>query len=401
MAVRRVALVLLLTVLLTVLLASAAPPSTAEGGEPAPRMYLHGPGEAPAPVSWLYLLDSNITANLTAFLLADRVEGLHELERLNLTIVYRSVEGLNASGTVDCEGGGEGGPLPDVCLWGPDPARRDFTSADCTFRAVSWRLLMQTQPGGPLFLARLTYANETVALEWNATLGPARVLQHARLVLPDNATELQEQRRATVGLVMDNSGGLDVLDQVIDVRYAGRNVATFTVPLVAHGGNHTLEVTLEPVLGGGPLEVHLVQGPGAPYRLALLPLPVRAAPWPLVVDLEVSSRAVEEGRSVTFTATVTNRGNLSASNSTVQFLVDGAIVATATVDGLDPGATTSVTGTWTAKAPGKHAVSARVQGQDLDALVRSVEVDRQSPAPGAIPVLLALAMAFIMRAARR
>jgi uncharacterized repeat protein (TIGR01451 family) len=115
----------------------------------------------------------------------------------------------------------------------------------------------------------------------------------------------------------------------------------------------------------------------------------------------VSSRAVEEGRSVTFTATVTNRGNLSASNSTVQFLVDGAIVATATVDGLDPGATTSVTGTWTAKAPGKHAVSARVQGQDLDALVRSVEVDRQSPAPGAIPVLLALAMAFIMRAARR
>ncbi len=392
---RRTALVLLALAMLTF----AAPCPSADGDASVPKMYFHEPGETPAPVSWLYLLDSNVTANLTAFLLADRIEGLYELERLNLTIVYRSVEGLNATVSILYEGAGDGGTLPDVCLWGPDPARRDFTSADCAFRAVSRRLMMQ--PREPLFLARLTVANETVELDWNATLGPARALQRARLELPGNATELPELSRVSVGLVIENSGGLDVLDQVIDVRYAGRNVATRTIPLVAHDGNHTLGLTLTPVLDGGPLEVHVLQGPGAPYRMASLPLPVRATPWLEIVDVRLSSRSVEEGQAVTVTAIVTNLGNLTASNQTVQFLVDGAIVSTARVDGLEPGATASVVGTWTSKGPGTHAVSARAVGQDLDARVRSLEVEVPSPAPSAAIAVLALAAAVITRAARR
>ena len=375
-------------------------PLCADGASTPPTMYFHPTGAAPAPVHSLLVLDSNVSTNLSAYLLAPSVDGLHAGERLNLTLAHRSVHGAAACATVAIDAVGEGGPLPDVCLWGTDPGRRDYTTANCTYRSSYFRL--DLLPDDPMLLVSVHYGGDVASLEWNATLLPARVLLSARLVLPGNETSLPELRRLQASVVIGNDGGLDALDQVVDVRYAGRILTTWTIPLVPSDGAYLVPVAFVPVLGEARLEVHLVSGEGAPYRIAEVPVDVRAAASLAVDWVEVDRSRIEEGAALTVTAGVTNRGNLTVDGAVVQFLVDGGVVANATVYGLEHNASTTVSGEWAATGPGSHAISARVAGEPLGARAASVRVTAQTPAAGAaMAVLAAVALAALMRAGRR
>ena len=375
-------------------------PLCADGASTPPTMYFHPTGAAPAPVHSLLVLDSNVSTNLSAYLLAPSVDGLHAGERLNLTLAHRSVHGAAACATIDIEGTGEGGPLPDMCLWGTAPGRRDFTTANCTYEASYFDLILR--PGGPLFTASIQSDGDGVTLEWNASLLPARVLLSAGLVLPGNQTALPELQRVQASVLIGNDGGLDALDQVVDVRYAGRILTTWTIPLVPSDGAYLVPVAFVPVLGEARLEVHLVSGEGAPYRIAEVPVDVRAAASLAVDWVEVDRSRIEEGAALTVTAGVTNRGDLTVDGAVVQFLVDGGVVANATVHGLEHNASTTVSGEWAATGPGSHAISARVAGEPLGARAASVRVTAQTPAAGAaMAVLAAVALAALMRAGRR
>jgi hypothetical protein len=379
-----------------------APLSQQAVGEASPplEMYYHSPLEAPAPARSLLVLDSNVSANLSAFLLAPSVSDLHEFEHINLTLVHRSIHGVGADFYMESVGAGEGGSLPDLCLWGTDPGRRDYTTSNCTYRASFLRLALL--PNDPLFSVRIHYGGDVVTLEWNATLQPARVLLSARLVLPGNQTSLPELQRVQASVVIGNDGGLDALDHVVDVRYAGRILTTWNIPLVPSDGSYSVPVAFVPVLGEAMMEVHLVSGEGAPYRIAAMPVDVRAAAVLTVDRLNVGQRRIEEGTWLTVMAGVTNTGNLTADGMLVQFLVDGGVVANATLDGLGPGNSTTVSGRWEAAVPGMHSVAARVEGEPLGALARSVEVTGQVPAAGgALAVLAVAALAALMRAGRR
>ncbi len=382
--------------LLTVPLA----PQPVGGAETPLAMYYHSPQEMPAPVRSLIVLDSSVSANLSALLLAPSVADLHEHEHINLTIVHRSVHGTGADFSMEVVGAGEGGSLPDVSLWGTDPGRRDYSTSNCTYRASYFRL--DLLPRNPLFTVSVRYGGDVATLEWNATVLPARVLLSARLVLPGNQTSVPELHRLRASVVIGNGGGLDALDQVVDVRYGGRILTTWNIPLVPSDGSYAVPVALVPVLGEARLEVHLVSGEGAPYRIAELPVDVRAAASLTVDRVEVDRPRLEEGAALTITAHVTNRGNLTAGGTLVQFLVDGGVVASATVEGLGHDASTTVSSAWEATGPGSHAVSARMEGEPLGAQATSVRVTARAPAAGAaLAVLAVVALAALRRAGRR
>ncbi len=371
-------------------------------GEPGPplSMYYHAPQESPAPARSLLVVDSNVSTNLSAYLLAPSVPDLHVGEHINLTIVHRSVHGAGANVSLDIGGNGEGGPLPDVCLWGTDPGRRDYTTANCTYGASYFRLHLL--PEEPLLIASIASDGDVVVLEWSASLLPARVLLSARLLLTGNQTHLPELQRVQASVVIGNEGGLDALDQVVDVRYAGRIVTTWTVPLAPSGGSYAVPVAFVPVLGEREMEVHLVAGEGAPFSIAVLALDVREAAYLTIDWVKVDRPRIEEGSRLTVTAGVTNMGNLTADGAQVQFLVDGGVVANATVDGLGSGDSTTVSGWWEVTEPGTHAVSARVGGEPLGAQAVSVRVTAQAPLPGAMLAVLAIAaLAALRRAGRR
>ena len=368
--------------------------------DPQTIMYYHSPLESPAPMRSLIVLDSYMSTNLSAYLLAPSVPDLHAFEHINLTIVHRSIHGVGADINSESEGAGEAGALADVCLWGTDPGRRDYTDSNCTYRASYFNLHLL--PNDPLFLIRFHYDGDVATLEWNATLLPARVLLSANLVLPGNQTSLPELQRVQASVVIGNVGGLDALDQVVDVRYAGHILTTWTIPLVPSDGAYSVPVTFTPVLGAGEMEVYLVSGEGAPYRITAISLDVRAAASLAVDWVEVDRSRIEEGAALTVTAGVTNRGNLTVDGAVVQFLVDGGVVANATVHGLEHNASTTVSGEWAATGPGSHAISARVAGEPLGARAASVRVTAQTPAAGAaMAVLAAVALAALMRAGRR
>ena len=385
--------------MLIMLLALQAMPALARTPPTIERFYFYLEGESPAPAESRWLLDSNATENITAYLVTDRVEDLHAGEPMNMTVWWRSSDGT-ASVTLVAEGAGPIRPTGRVCLWGTDPQRSDFTVGDNGHDGASWTVL--PGDGNRTFLARLTVNGITLNLTRTLTIGPARTLQTVRLVLPADETFLAEQSRADVQLVIENAGGLPALDQVIDIRYDGRILATRTVPLVPELGNHTIPLTFTPVFGVTTMELVVVVGPGAPHPLGTVTVPVRAAAV-LTVDAFVASPdPAVEGSKVTFTAQVTNRGNATAKNASVQFLVDGGVASNASVNGLGPGNASTYKGAWTAKDPGTHAISARIAGTTTDAQAASLSVTAKTPGYGGFAVAFTLVLATALtRVARR
>jgi uncharacterized repeat protein (TIGR01451 family) len=390
----KVALVII--VLLLVLQSTPAMAVTPPGIE---RLYFYLEGESPAPAESRWLLDTNSTGNLTTYLVADRINDLHAGEPMNLTVWWRASDGTTSM-TLLVEGTGSVRPTGRVCLWGTDPQRSDFTASDCGHDGASWTVL--PGDGNRTFLAHITVNGVTLNLTRTLAVGPARMLLSARLVLPAGATFLVEQARADVQLVIENAGGLPALDHVVDIRYDGRILATRTVPLVPALGNHTIPLTFTPVYGATTMELVVVVGPGAPHPLGSVSVPVRAAAVLTVDTFTARPDPAVEGSKVTFTVKVTNRGNATATNASVQFLVDGGVTANASVNGLGPGNASTYGGSWTAKDPGTHAVSTRIAGTTTDAHAASLKVTAKAPGLGAFAAVFTFVLAAVLtRAARR
>ena len=386
-------------VVLVLLLAWQPAPALAGTPPTIERLYFYLESESPAPAESRWLLDTNSTANVTAYLVADRFEDLHAGEPMNLTVWWRASDGTT-SVTVGAEGAGPIRPTGRVCLWGTDPQRSDFTVGDCGHDGASCTVL--PGEGNRTLLARLTVNGITLNLTRTLVIGPARMLQSARMVLPTGVPYPTEQTRTDVQLVIENRGGLPALDQVVDVRYDGRILATRTVPLVPALGNHTILLTFTPVYGATAMELVVVTGPGAPFRLATVDVPVHAAAVLTVDSFTAGPDGAAEGSRVSFAATVTNRGNATATAASVQFLVDGGVVSNASVTGLGPGNASTYRGSWTAKDPGVHAISARIAGTATDAQAASLKVTAKAPGLGIFLVAFTLVLATALtRAARR
>ena len=354
------------------------------------RLYFYLEGESPAPAMHRWLLDTNSTGDVAAYLVADVVEDPHAGEPMNLTVWWRASSGTSSAMLV-VEGVGSVRPAGSVCLWGTDPRRSDFTPGNCGHDAASWTVL--PEEGNRTFLAHLTVNGATLNLTRTLAVGPARTVLSAWMVLPAGEATLPEQARADVQLVIGNSGGLPALDHVVDLRYDGRIIATRTVALVPALGNITLPLAFTPVFNATVMEAVVVAGPGAPFLLAAVGVPVSAAAVLTVDSFSVGAGSAEEGSKVAFKATVSNRGNATAMNTSVQFLVDGGVASSAPISGLSPGASSTYRGSWTAQEPGTHAVSARIQGSTVDAQAAALKVTAKAPGAGAIVAALTLALA--------
>jgi subtilase family serine protease len=118
-----------------------------------------------------------------------------------------------------------------------------------------------------------------------------------------------------------------------------------------------------------------------------------------IVELSATPDVIESGDKVLIEAVVRNRGNASATGQLVELMVDGSVVANATIVDLGPGNETIVSTNWTLQGEGIHSVSAVAEGDDLAASPVAVEVKAASPSLGVWAALLA--MGLVSLAARR
>ncbi|ROR27288.1 subtilase family serine protease [Mobilisporobacter senegalensis] len=93
-------------------------------------------------------------------------------------------------------------------------------------------------------------------------------------------------------------------------------------------------------------------------------LAVTTAPMPdlVVTNVTYSPAAIISGDKVDFTATIKNQGTLPGAPGVVAFAVDGTVVSTTSNNTipLAVGATTTVTGSWTATTVGSHSITVTV-----------------------------------------
>ena len=97
-----------------------------------------------------------------------------------------------------------------------------------------------------------------------------------------------------------------------------------------------------------------------------------------------------------------NRGNATSDGQLVELMVDGTVVANASIVDLGPGNSTMVSTNWTLTGVGIHTVSALAEGDEFAAEPVAVNVEERTPVPWLGLSMLALLSALIItRAARR
>jgi len=239
-------------------------------------------------------------------------------------------------------------------------------------------------------LGRLTYGNETVNLTYEMDVVPARTILEAHLLVPPNHTGYDELNWTDVQVLLVNKGGAGTTNLIVDLRYAGRVSSTHHVNVVPPRGNTIIVAALMPLFGQEVLEVHLVVGPGAPRTLANLTLEVVPRPVLDVMWVKAAPGEIVSGEKVHIEALVSNVGNATTTGQQVELMVDGSVVANASMDDLGPGNETVVSTDWTLTGKGTHTVAARAEGDELSARPASVEVKEKTPGVGAWVVLLAL-----------
>jgi MYXO-CTERM domain-containing protein len=132
----------------------------------------------------------------------------------------------------------------------------------------------------------------------------------------------------------------------------------------------------------------------------------------VVTDVEWSADAVDKGRVLEALVTVRNDGSLNASGFKVVMVEDGEIlVTTVATEPLDPGASSSYPLVWTTKGSGKRTLSIQVDPDDtVEELneddntwsqTHEVKIEEQEESPGPGVVLAMSALALTMLAARR
>jgi hypothetical protein len=248
-------------------------------------------------------------------------------------------------------------------------------------------------------MAQLTHGNETVNLTYRMEVLPPRAILYAQRLNESNDTVSPELAWTTVDVMLFNFGGLDVANLVVDLVYNERILSTHQIPVITGLGNYTISTQVLPLTDEPAVEVRLVQGPGAPRRLGWADLDVEPRPILEIVGLSATPDVLESGGKVLIEAIVRNRGNASSHGQLVELLVDGSVVANATIEDLGPGNETTVSAKWAMRGEGIHSVSAVAEGDDLAASPVAVEVKEASPSVGVWAAVLALTLVSL--AARR
>jgi hypothetical protein len=389
--VRKSALVFIL-----LLLASPLVPGVARSEEVPEVLYYYRYGAEPTPSASVRVLDSNSSENLTAFLVLDSIADIYAGEPVNLSVwwAWTSPEGPGNASIEVTLGLDEGGPPAmsgEVCIWGSEVDNRTYPEEDCLFQSAS--VVLAPEAGTPNAIAQVAGPAEVLNLSHALQVRPSRVLLSAEMDLPEDVDSLPELSVVTVQIRFQNDGGLDALSYTFDFRYAGRIFETRFVNLVPALGERTLDVDILPVHGGGDLEVHVVAGADAPFKVATMAVPTEVSPVLRVVSITPEKESVVKGAHVTFAAEVVNQGNATATVGVVELLVDGAVVDNASIEGLGPGNSTKVTLGWEAGVPGVHSVAVRIEDSEFDAQAVPIEVTSEAPAINLAGLIVALLVA--------
>ncbi len=252
-----------------------------------------------------------------------------------------------------------------------------------------------------MLMAQVAQGNETVNLTFEMEVLPARAWLVPHRVLPPNHTGDPELQWTPMEIMIENLGGLDVTDLVVDIVYNDRLVSTHNIPVIVGGGNHTFITHVMPLYNQSKVGIRLVSGHGAPVELGEVELDVIARPVLDVVALSARPDTLESGERVTIEAVVRNRGNASTTGQLVELMVDGSIVANETIHDLGPGNETKVSARWALRGEGLHSISAVAEGDDLNASPVSVEVKAPSPSIGTwAAVLVLLLVSLVARRSR-
>jgi hypothetical protein len=348
-----------------------------------------------------HLLDQNVTTNISAYLKVLLPPPFYESETNTLIIdvmgvtedyptnLSRTMLGLDRLESPECTEFYDLNhtiyPEPDEHVW------HYIGTLNITFGSDRGILMGAVIDG-----------NTTLNLSYEFPILPPRVLLDASIDLPHEGHGWPEQGWASVPVLIENRGGLPATNLVVDFRYDGRIAATEHINVIPPHENVSVTVALYVVDGGWVLTVDLVQGPGAPSNIADILFPYYERPILDVVAIRADPTTLESGTKVYLEALVINRGNATADGQLVELMVDGTVVANASIVDLEPGNTTIVSTYWTLTGVGIHTVSALAEGDEFAAEPVAVKVKERTPAPGMVPALLAMLSALaVTRAARR
>lgn len=350
----------------------------------------------------LFDLDENVTEHFAAFLKINSAPPFHsdETHALLVMVAGRSEEYPNNT-TARVLLGLDGLESPECTsahsylgiIQGHD------TDYEFTYWAVLNITLMQNSS---LLLGQATVGNLTLNLSYDLSVLPPRVHLTARIDLPLEDQDWYEQEWVAVPVVIENVGGAAGTNLVVDFIYDGRIAATEYINLIPPHGNVTVTIALYITNSGWKLVVNLVQGPDAPLEIADFIIIYWPRPILDVVSIKVDPTSIESGSKVHIEAVVTNRGNATSDGQLVELMVDGTVVANASIVGLEPGNETVVSTNWTLSGVGIHTVSALAEGDEFAAEPVAVNVKEKTPAPGLGLSLMAILCALVVtRAVRR
>lgn len=350
----------------------------------------------------LFDLDENVTEHFAAFLKINSAPPFHsdETHALLIMVAGRSEEYPNNT-TARVLLGLDGLESPECTsahsyLWIIQGHDTDY---DFTYWAV---LNITLREDSGYLLGQATVENLTLNLSYELTVLPPRVHLTARIDLPYEDQWWYEHTWAAVPVLIENAGGLPGTNLVVDFRYDDRIAATEYINLIPAHGNVTVTIALYITWSGWELGVQLVQGPGAPYTIATLDIYPGSRPILDVVSIKVDPTSIESGSKVYLEAIVTNRGNATSDGQLVELMVDGTVVANASIVGLEPGNETIVSTNLTLSGVGVHTVSALAEGDEFAAQPVAVDVKEKTPAPGLGLSLMAILCALVVtRAVRR
>lgn len=236
---------------------------------------------------------------------------------------------------------------------------------------------------------------------------PVQVLALSRVELEGPArVEMTPGRPITLAYVARNTGNVDGTFDLTAQAPAGWN-ATFSPPrsLLAPGERMNVRLTLNATrdAANGPYEVTLATASeGATPTTSKLLVQI-ARPQLYLADV-AHTGDLRVGELIIVTATVGNRGGISADNVSVALVVDDRVVDRATLSRIPIGGTGVATLSWVATQRGGDArvildPEQEIELETRDETQQGVEFGSRlgAPGPGILVVLAAVALALAWR----
>jgi subtilase family serine protease len=191
--------------------------------------------------------------------------------------------------------------------------------------------------------------------------------------------DLAEGKEITFNVEIENVGGLSAgpsrLAYYVDGEAAGYidigrldsgDSVTEAFPWVAAGGVHSIKIVAD--ASGQVMEADEAN------NIKVVGLP----PPDLVVgDIAWSPASASAGEKVTFTAPITNRGSGRSGDTTVSCYIDGELLASNDLPGIDPGAASIASFDWQAEA-GVHTI--KIIADPADRVTESDETNNDQQA---------------------